>query len=235
MKLWKKIAIATAMVIGVSFLVPDFTEEFAQADENVVALKLNRSGDRLLLRTVRQDYEFALPANRLNDLQPPLLSAQREALLGLGNLSLGVLRVEPAVVSGSLQIRIGGYDPSLQETKTVLSEDDRHALAELGFKPSNGNMVGDIEPSLYMAWRADLRGRKRPAAQAQNRDQVFAGADLTSLAPSQVRVVEAIDEETLARNRRLNQIFRPLTMVREAVTVIVIVPFLLLTGFTPGR
>ncbi|MGO1068538.1 hypothetical protein [Lysobacter sp. CA199] len=232
MKLWKKIAIAVVALAGISFLVPDFQEESWSRDEEIVALKLNRSGDRLLLRTQRYDFEFVLPANRLNDLPPVVSQSQPHTTVDLKSIDLGEVRVDSAgAASASLAVNIGGYDVTAPKTESVLPQEGRRALADLGFIPSNGIVSGNFEPSLYMAWQADLKGRRYPA----NSRGEYQGVDLTPWPwGTNATIVDVIDDGTLARNRVLNTLLRPLTTVRNGIIMVVGVLLILVTGFRPG-
>lgn len=220
--------ILMAMVIGVAFLVPTYPDAPMVAKETVVELRLSNSGEGLFLRTDLHDFDFALPANQLNVLSSP----RYERLNSLGGVRtyLDTIRVQSTGTAATkVSIMLGGYDSRLSETKKgILPDDLRADLAELGFAPSNGNVVGDFDPPLYMIWSAEVSGRQYPA----NSREAYTGLDLLALTQPEI-LVAAADAPTLERNRRLNTLLRPLTAVRDAVETAAFVLFMVITGTKP--
>lgn len=217
-----------AAIIGISFLVPTYPEIPEEANEPVVALNVSGSGERLLLRTLKRDLDFALPPNRLNELSSMRYGQLR--LLGGVRVYLDKISVLPAgTAAARISIMLGGYDSNLSETKRgILPDDLRAGLVELGFVPSNGNVVGDFEVPLYMVWRAELSGRQYAAGSRTP----YSGIDLMTSTVSDV-LVTANDEPALERSRQINALLRPLTALREWVETAVIVLFMILIGANP--
>lgn len=228
-RLLKLILILVAMTIVASFLVPTYPDIPVETKEPILALKVGNSGERLLLRTLAHDYDFALPPNRLNELS----SARYDRLLSLGGTRVGLDRIRvqsTGIVKTKISIVHGGYDPSLGETKkSILPDDLRADLAALGFVPSNGNSVGDFETPLYMVWDAELSGRQYPA----NSRETDTGIDLMTSTVSEALVISD-DETAMEQNRRLNAMLRPLTALREGVENLAFVLFMLVIGVNPA-
>ncbi|PLC02917.1 hypothetical protein CY658_23720 [Variovorax sp. RO1] len=111
----------------------------------------------------------------------------------------------------------------------------REHLKELGFSPSNRNVIGDFEPPLYMVWRRDLVGRQYPVLSRSS----DAGRVIESWCCSSVNYIEITedDQAKLARNSRINFVLAPLHEIRDAIQDLLRVPFLLilwLMGFRSG-
>lgn len=228
-RLLKLALILMAIVIGVSFLAPAYPDASVDAKESLVAFKLSKSGERLLLRTSAHDFEFALPANQVNGLS----SARYDRLSSFGGVRayLDTIRVQSTgMATTRIDIMLGGYDARQSETgKGILPDDLRADLAELGFVPSNGNVVGDFDPPLYMIWSADVSGRQYPA----NSREAYIGMDLTAFMQPDL-LVAADDAPALDRNRRLDTILRPLAAVRGAVETAAFALFMIITGANPA-
>lgn len=221
--------ILVTTIVGASFLVPTYPDVPAETNEAIVALNVSNSGERLLLRTLVHDYDFALSPNRLNELSSPRFDQLRS--LGGTRAYLDKIRVRSTgMATTRISIMLGGYDPSLSETKRgILPDDLRAELAALGFAPSNGNVVGDFDTPLYMVWSTELSGRQYPA----NSRTVYAGIDLMTPTASDVSVTSD-DQPALEQNRRLNAMLRPLTALREGVETTVIVLFMFVIGANPA-
>jgi hypothetical protein len=215
-------------IIGASFLVPTYPDVPTETNEPVVALNVSRSGERLLLRTLAHDYDFVLSPNHLNELSSPRFD--RLSSLGGTRAHLDRIRVQSTgMATTKISIMLGGYDPSLGETKRgILPDDVRADLAALGFVPSNGNAVGDFDTPLYMVWSTELSGRQYPA----NSREADIGIDLTAPTASDV-LVTSDDQPALEQNRRLNAMLRPLTALREGVETAALVLFMIVTGANP--
>ena len=224
-RLLKWVFILAAMIVAASFLVPVYPEVPEETREPIVALNVSHSGERLLLRTRTHDYDFALPPNRLNELS----SARYDRLPSLGGTRVYLDRItvqSTGVAATRISIMLGGYDSSEGETKGSLLPDDlRSDLAELGFVPSNGNSVGDFDTPLYMIWNAELSGQQYPA----NSREAYEGMDLMASASSEA-LIASDDELALKRNRRLNAVLRPLTAIREGVETVAVALYMLIAG-----
>lgn len=84
MKALKTIAWSIFGLLAVAclfLLVPEYPDSPERSVEKLVSINVSPRGDRLLVRSVEHDYEFALPPNRLNDAfaVPP----KDEAMVGL--------------------------------------------------------------------------------------------------------------------------------------------------------
>ncbi|MFK0206497.1 hypothetical protein [Agrobacterium sp. NPDC090283] len=216
-------------VVGALFLVPVYPEVPPQLREPVVALNLDTSGDRLLLRTQGSDFEFILPPNRLKELSAT--GFDRLRLLGGIRVYIDTIRLQsPDAATTKITVMLGGYDPALGETREgMLPEALRSDLETLGFVPSNGNVVGDFATPLYMVWSADLSGRQYPA----NSRQPYDGMDLLTPTLFEVLVLEGNDP-ALERNRQLNSMLRPLIAVREGVETAIFAFFMKFSGANPA-
>ncbi|MBA8879030.1 hypothetical protein [Phyllobacterium myrsinacearum] len=226
------VAVVGLAFVTASLLVPDetdFPETPEQTSEPLSTIRLNASGDRLLLRTGQHDYEFILPDNQLNgaiDLQNETHDADR----ALGNPSRFIVSPIDLTKDGAatidIEVMYGGYDPSLSETKTILSDQTRSRLTTYGFSPSNGNVVGDIDPPLYMTWSARLSGQQYPV----NSRGDYEGADLTALAYPEL-LVKLDDPDRQKQNHRSNAWLAPFRSTKRAIQLALLIPFLMLVGY----
>ncbi|MBT2118891.1 hypothetical protein KK141_11300 [Dyella sp. LX-66] len=228
-RLLKWVFILAVTITAASFLIPVYPEAPEETREPIVALNVSPSGERLLLRTLAHDYDFALPPNRLNELS----SARYDRLPSLGGTRVGLDRImvqSTGMAATRISIVLGGYDSRQGETKGSLLPDDlRSDLADIGFAPSNGNSVGDFDTPLYMVWNTELSGQQYPA----NSREAYSGVDLTTSAASEATVA-ADDGPALKQNRRLNAALRPLRALREGVETVVMALYMLITGASPA-
>lgn len=226
------VAVVGLLFVLVSFFVPDetvFPETPEQTSEPLSLIRLNALGDRLLLRTIQHDYEFIVPANQLNDAFS-LQNATHDANLTLGNPSRFIVSPVDLTKDGAATIDIelmyGGYDPSLSETKTILNDQARSRLSTYGFSPSNGNVVGDIDPPLYMTWSAKLSGQQHSANSRGN----YEGADLLAWAYPEL-LVKLDDPDRQKQNHRFNALLAPFRSTKRAIQLALLIPFLMLIGY----
>ena len=225
MKWFWRVLAGSGLIIAISFCVPDFSETPDVSFETLTAVSIDISGDRLLARTSRFDYEFMLPANKLIPVfvssagNGPLLTAQ-------GRLYLGEIQLDrKGAASTTVTILFGGYDSHVSETKTILNDKDRQRLKNQGLSPSNWNVQGEIDPPLYMVWSTDLSGQNYPTnSRSGSREITWQG----EIEPN-VRVI-TVDPETLQRHRLFNTLLRPLTFIRDGV-LYAVMSILLVTGY----
>lgn len=229
--IWIVAVVGLVFVLG-SLLVPDetaFPESPEQTSEHLSAIRLHAQGDRLLFRTTQHDYEFTLPANHLNDAFS-LQSATDDADFALGNPSQFIVSPVDITKEGAatvtVEVMYGGYDARLSETKTILSEQTRSQLGIYGFSPSNGNVVGDIDPPLYMTWSAKLSGQQ---FQVESRGS-YEGADLSAWAYPEL-LITLDDPEEQKQNHQYNAWLGPLRSTKRAIQLALLVPFLMLIGY----
>jgi hypothetical protein len=220
--------IVVAAIIGIVFLAPAYPKLPVETKETILALGVSGSGDRLLLQTPAYDFDFALPANQLNELSSPRFEPLRA--LGGAHVYLDRIRLQQAdTATSAITIMVGGYDPRLSDAKSILPENIRADLADLGFVPSNGNVAGDVAVPLYMVWSGTLSGQ----AYAAKTREPHTGIDLTTSAVAKVPVVTG-DEETTQHNRQINAMLAPLTDIRETVETAVFALLQMVTGATPS-
>jgi hypothetical protein len=226
-KWFKRVFIGAIAIIALSFLVPTVPEYNADKSvEKIVAINVSETGERLLVRTLQHDYQFTLPPNHLNDLP---LSSCTQALsnwISQTGFDLNEIRLDPTgAAKASIAMLFGGYDSTLPVVKSILLESDRKRLLELGFSPSNGNVLGLLDEPLYMEWRADLSGQQYPA----NSREKYAGASLCVSGKPFVSVLVE-DPIALRRNRNIRLILSPLTALRDGIQQILFILLIIMTG-----
>ncbi|MGA4256753.1 hypothetical protein ACQCRI_19610 [Ralstonia pseudosolanacearum] len=236
MKALKTIAWSIFGLLAVAcllLLVPEYPDFPERSVEKLVSINVSPRGDRLLVRSVEHDYEFALPPNRLNDAfaVPP----KDEAMVGWadrpdrGAVSLEGLRLKPSgEVAASVNAVFGGYDSRATTPRSILSERERAHLKALGFSPSNGNSTGNIEPPLYMEWRADIDGLQYPP---NSRGDDW-GPSLQDRLEFEITVV-ADNPDRLDHYQRMNARLKPLVDIKHGVQTVLLLVFLVVTGASP--
>lgn len=139
------------------------------------------------------------------------------------------MRVKPSgEVAASVNAVFGGYDSRATTPRLILSERKRAHLKALGFSPSNGNSTGNIEPPLYMEWRADIDGLQYPP---NSRGDDW-GPSLQDRLEFDITVV-ADNPERLKHNQRMNARLKPLVDIKHRAQTVLLVVFLAVTGASP--
>ncbi|WP_152224132.1 hypothetical protein [Pseudomonas sp. SCB32] len=236
MKLFPRILMVAAVLLGLSFLVPHFEEDPPTLDVALTAVNLDASSQQLFLRTKEHDYEFALPPNQLN------------AAFAAGNCELGVHGVkfdQAGNATTSIEVACGGPKPCPEISadcyhrvlRSTLSDGERMQLRGQGFSPADHfgatapmGQRNPGAPSLYMVWKAEhVAGQRHPSG-SRNIDGT---RDLRSFSDSTIYVT--LDDPALfRRNRMLNEFLRPLAEFKFYVLQLIMLPILWLTGFWPG-
>lgn len=193
-------------------VVPEFPEYPRSSGESIDELKLNSAGDRLLVRTERYDYDFALPTRTLSLALAPLkhsipMKGSDTPWYDHGGLSDLQLNTDGSF-SSRLTVTFIGYDPELRALDIGLPDKEIARLEKYGFTRVNNGYTGDFNAT----WSTDITGHRHD----DNSLGAYSGADLLTCCSNDLRV--SLDTpEKMEHNHRLNATLRPLTVVTDAV------------------
>ncbi|MFM0047406.1 hypothetical protein [Paraburkholderia sediminicola] len=212
MKYIKYLAIFAVCFVAACYLVPEFPQYPQVSGESIDELKLNSTGDRLLVRTEQYDYDFALPTRTLSLALAPLKHSIPMKSSDTPWYAHGVLSDLQFNTDGSLSSRLQvtfiGYDPELRALDIGLPNREIARLEKYGFTPFKNNYTGDFNAT----WSTDITGHRHD----HNSLGAYSGADLLTCCSNDIRVILDTPEK-MEHNHRLNAILRPLTVVTDAV------------------
>lgn len=219
---------AILFVAVASYLPTEMPEGPIHAAEKIDSILLSKGSGMLFLRSAEHDYEFQLPPNHLEQFFQHY--GELDSPFGCW---LGAIAVDPANgVDVDMSVSYGGYDSRQSGMKSILSDSDRVKLRDLGFVPSNGNVVTDVKvrQELFMTWDARVEGHRYAANSRPGPD----GLQLVRPCRTEEAQVISLSEDTIRRNHRYNTICRPLFWVREQIdNAILLIVSLLAGGMGP--
>lgn len=226
---FKYAAIFVMVFIAACYMVPEYPDDPQSNRSMVDEMKLDGTGDHLLVRTQQYDYDFALGDRTLGTALAPLRHsrpAKPSDTPWYAHGALSDLQIRPdGSFSSRLTVSFIGYDPDYRPTDIGLPNDEIARLEKYGFTRTR-NDAGD---AFGATWSADVVGRRHDRGSLG----AYAGADLLTCCGTYVN--EILDtQEKIAHNRRLNAMLRPVTVVtdtvRQAITGAALVVFLLFGG-----
>lgn len=212
MKYVKFLLIFAICFVALCYLVPEFPETPQSRSESIDEMKLDSTGERLLLRTEQYDYDFVLPAKTLALALAPL----KHSIPMKASDTPWYPRAEPSDLQlnadGSFRSRLTvtfvGYDAELRALDIGLPDKELARLERYGFKRVKNEGADDFNAK----WSTDIVGHLRP----HNSLGTYSGVDLLGCRDNDLRVI--LDtQETMDRNRRLRSLLKPVIVVSDAV------------------
>ncbi|WP_322092040.1 hypothetical protein [Paraburkholderia bannensis] len=229
MKIVRNLAIFAVLFIAACYLVPEFPEYPKTQSESIDEIKLNATGDRLLVRTQYSDFDFALPNANLSAALAPLKHSapiKPSDTPWYAQADLADLQIKDDGSFGSrLTVTFIGYDPEIRPTDIGLPRKEIARLGQYGFVPSKNPYSDDFNA----VWVSNVVGQRHD----HNTLGTWTGADLVTCCGSRLDVILDTPEK-IEHNRRLNARLAPLTVVTHAVKSVIadcgLLIFLLLGG-----
>jgi hypothetical protein len=212
MKVIRYLAIFAVCFIAACYLVPEYPEYPKTSSESIDEIKLNATGDRLLVRTNLSDYDFALPNTALSAALAPLKHSAPIRPSDTPWYAHGELADLQINTNGSfssrLTVKFIGYDPDIRPMDIGLPRKEITRLEQYGFTRTQDPYTGEFNA----VWSASIVGHQHD----HNSLGAWSGADLLTCCNNDLNVILETQEK-IEHNRRLNARLAPVAVVANAV------------------